>query len=650
MRLRTPRMPRTAKQAAKWAACFSLFLIIGLVWQYGASLYGRQARLPLFVVSLPLSYLLMHGLTRYMERGRAREAALTRRLEAEVKAESESGKQLCMAAIEALAYAVEGRTTPNLGHLARVQSYAVATARALGMEGDALDGVRVAALVHDIGRLGVPDNILVKEGALTQEEREKVRAYPVLGGRLLATIPFPWPIASIVRHHREHVDGSGYPDGLSGDAIPPEARILAVVDTYDALVSGGAHRSAVSHEEAIAQIQNLAGTQFDEKVVAAFASVMDSMRAQAPEEADNADAMTETMGATGAIGKAALSAAYDIARAQREVQGLYELACSVGSTLCLDETMERVAQKIAGIVSSTSCAFFLCEEDEEWLYACATFGANQPFFYHSRARLGTYLTGRVASRGTSTLASYLPDDVVLRQCAPGTAEWTPLRSTLIVPLVVEGQVIGTINLYHAEPDAFHQDDLRVMQFVGEVAGRAIHNARLFSQSQESAYTDAVTGLRNRRYMRHFLDQELNRARKNGHALAVLGLDLDRFKPVNDTYGHERGDQVLREVAMILQAQIRNYDLVARYAGDEFAIILPETTREEAEIVAKKVMEAVDLYAEGLVRRDPDFPRVGISVGIALFPEQGEDVASLLAYADQVMYDNKRTRRAAREAA
>src|ERR1041385_8568599 len=112
-----------------------------------------------------------------------------------------------------------------MGALCSVEAYTVATAKGLGLEGDDLDCARVSALIHDIGRLGVPDNILSKEGALTDDERDKIRAYPVLGSRLLATIPFPWPIVPIVRHHREHFDGSGYPDGLAGDRIPLAARI-----------------------------------------------------------------------------------------------------------------------------------------------------------------------------------------------------------------------------------------------------------------------------------------------------------------------------------------------------------------------------------------------------------------------------------------
>lgn len=618
---------RVSPRLLQFAACAAVLSVAWAIVRLLSPFYGAHTRFVLLFVYVPLGAISVWACIRLVETTRNRERDLIRRMEEE----SLLGKRLCFSSIEALSYAVEGRVSRSVGHLSRVQVYAVAAARALGMSEDDIQGVRVAALVHDIGRLGVPDNIFSKEGALTEEERERIRAYPVLGGRLLATIPFPWPVVPMVRHHREHFDGSGYPDELVGDAIPLGARILSVVDAYDAMTSRGAYGVHRSHEEAVEQLKQLGGTQFDPAVVEAFARVVEEVNGQIAFD----------------LGDAVPSPALEIAHAQREVQSLYELACSMGTTLCLEDTLSVLMQRVKSILPCSTCVIFLSDENEELLHAVGASGTNERFLMSSYARHGTFLTGRVASRNEPIITGFMPHDIEVSESEDA---WEPLRSTLIVPLRSESGVIGTMNLYHTDPDMFQPDDLRVMVIVGGLAGKALHNARLFAQTQETAFTDAVTGLRNRRYVRQFLDQEVNRAVKNEHSFAVLGMDLDRFKQVNDGYGHEMGDQVLREIGDVMQAQIRNYDLAARYAGDEFAVVLPETDREQAEMMARRIMEAVDAYAARKQQFDPRFPRVGVSIGVAMFPEDANDLSGLLARADEIMYESKRARKERREAA
>src|SRR5204862_1042099 len=133
--------------------------------------------------------------------------------------------------------------------------------------------LRSAAMLHNIGRLGVPDHLLHKTDVLTAEEQEKLRSHPVLGARILASIPFPWPVVPIVRHQAEHWDGNGYPDGLRGEAIPVGARVLAVAAAYSALLRSRPFRGPLTPSRAIAEIESRPGSQFDPQVVAAFASV-----------------------------------------------------------------------------------------------------------------------------------------------------------------------------------------------------------------------------------------------------------------------------------------------------------------------------------------------------------------------------------------
>ncbi|MGC8668014.1 MAG: bifunctional diguanylate cyclase/phosphohydrolase [Chthonomonadales bacterium] len=535
------------------------------------------------------------------------------------------GKRLCLDLAGSLACIIEAKAGYDLGHVVRVQVYCSEICKELHTDEDTEQAVSAAALMHEIGRLGISHTLLVKRADLTPEEWERIQEYPLLGSRILEAIPFPWPVAQIVRHHKERLDGNGYPDGLRGEEIPFGARILAVADAYDAMVSPRAYRPKRTSEEALEQIRQGAGSAFDPTIVEAFLKAIDRVQ-------------TRLVSAGSWILPSAPS---EVADAAREVHALQELAASVSAKLSLADTLSALSLHLRELVRYSTCIVYLREGD--LLRAYGAYGVNAAHFEQSAARMGTYLTGRVASRGEPALASYLEGDVML---ASTPEAWTPLRSTLVVPLRIDHRIIGTLNLYHTEPDAFSQDDLRIAALVGELAARGIENARIFEKTRESAFTDPITGLRNARYLRHCLDQELNRARKNGHNLAVLGIDLDRFKSVNDTFGHERGDEVLRDLGALFEQHLRNYDVVARYAGDEFVIVLPETNRSEARSVVQKIESAVQSYAAGIQQTEPDFPPLGVSIGIAVFPEDGDTAKDLLAAADQEMYQCKRGQRAA----
>ena len=555
--------------------------------------------------------------------------------------ERAASRHLCFSTIEALAYAIEASDPYNYGHLDCVQRCALATARALGLSPEETSGLRAAALLHNIGRLGVPGHILLKPGSLTPEEQEKLRAHPVLGARILASIPFPYPVVPLVRHHAEHWDGNGYPEGLKGTEIPLGARILAVAGAYSALLHPRPYRGVYTPEQALAEIEARSGTQFDPAVVAAFRTVAAQLRLE-DGQAMIAPALSSDTGAH----DEARAALEDIAAAQRETLSLYTLAQSLAGSLHLEAIASTLLAIIREAVPCDSCVLFL-PEDDEYLRANAAEGVNARRLLGSMARIGSYLTGRAFFRGEIMRASFLEDDLLLRDVSD---PWTSLRSTLIIPLSAEGRCIGTINVYAEEADAFDIDTERVLRLIATQASHAIDNAQRFSEVQESAYTDSLTGLRNGRYLREFLERELNRVQREEGSIAVLNIDVDKFKQVNDRYGHSTGDQALRDVAEILRTHVRNYDLAARYAGDEFVVILSRADRLAAEVVATKLKRAVDRHVQKLAARDVDFPPMGLSIGIAIYPDEGQDLQGLLCRSDAAMYEDKQARRAAREAA
>lgn len=563
---------------------------------------------------------------------------------ARLEAERSASAHLCFSTIEALTYAIEAADPYNSGHLDCVQRCVMAMARALNLPEEEAAALRAAALLHNIGRLGVPEHILLKADSLTEEEREKLRSHPVLGARILASIPFPWSVIPIVRHHAEHFDGGGYPDGLKSSAIPLGARVLAVANAYSALLRPRPYRAAVSPVEALAEIEARSGTQFDPAVVAAFRTVAAHLRAEAELDEYRKTAGAQTSAPVIRPQDEARAALDDIAAAQRETLGLLTLSQTVTESLHLEAVSTTLLRCVREMIPCAACVLFLPEKDAEYLRAQAALGLNARHLLGSMARIGTYLTGRAYTRGELMRATYLMDDLLLRDVSD---VWTPFRSTLIVPLRLGGQSLGTLNLYAEEPDAFGAEAQRIMRLVATQAAKAVDNAQRFAAVQETAYTDALTGLKNARYLREYLERETNRAGREGASLAVLNLDLDAFKPINDRYGHSRGDEILREVAEILKSHIRNYDLAARYAGDEFVVVLTRVGRVQAEIVATKLKVALERYRQRLQERDSDFPPLGASIGIALYPEDATDIQGLLCGSDAAMYADKEARYAER---
>jgi putative nucleotidyltransferase with HDIG domain len=191
-------------------------------------------------------------------------------LEQKVEAQAKRIRVSFLGAITALAYALEAKDEYTSGHSQRVAEVSVATARELGLPWDSIEKIRLAGLIHDIGKIGMRESILNKPSGLTEEESQHIKYHPEIGEHILNPIVDDKEILMIVRHHHERCDGTGYPDRLSGEQIPLGARILAVADSYDAMTSERPYRKAMSVETACAEVERGKGTQFDPSVADAF--------------------------------------------------------------------------------------------------------------------------------------------------------------------------------------------------------------------------------------------------------------------------------------------------------------------------------------------------------------------------------------------
>jgi diguanylate cyclase (GGDEF)-like protein/putative nucleotidyltransferase with HDIG domain len=537
--------------------------------------------------------------------------------------------ELHLATIESLARAIDAKDGTAENHTRRVQIYATAVARELGMSEGEVQAVKTAALLHDIGKLAVPDHILSKPGPLTPEEFQKVQAHPQVGADIIATVPFPYPVAPLILSHHERWDGRGYPSGLKGEDIPLGARILCLVDYFGALTSSRPYHEAMAVDAAVLLIEQEAGKALDPRAVAAFLRILPRVR----EEAEGSGRVTSP---ANRVPKATVFD--DIAVAHGEIYALYQIAQTMGTSLGVSDSMAHIASKLTTLVPFSACTLFLYDQATETLRCRFATGTDFELMQQLTLKAGQGLQGWVARNRRSLVNARPSSDLE----AAGSSLPTSLQSALVCTLVFEDRVIGTLAVYHTTPSFYQEDHRRLLDRVCEQAAAVINNAIVFEQTHEASLTDALTGLPNTRFMISHLNGELARAERLNTEVSLLVLDLDDFKEINDTYGHHVGDRALRDIAQVLRTVIRPYDICVRYAGDEFIVVLAGCGLDEAENKRKELQQAIgDTVFEA--RPGMSIP-LSISAGSAVFPHDGDSYESLLAKADSRMYRDKVARK------
>ena len=356
----------------------------------------------------------------------------------------------------------------------------------------------------------------------------------------------------------------------------------------------------------------------------------------APTAAPSVGLVNESSQATGA---ARTNVFQDIALAHREIYALYEIAQAMGSSLGVSDTMALISSKLSNIVPFSCCALFLYNEENETLRCRFATGVESDVIQQLTIRNGHGLTGWVA-RNRRPLVNARPSTDL--EAAGYPSDRTTLLSALVCPLLFNERFIGTISVYHTEPSVYTDDHRRLLDRISEQAAAVIYNSMVFEQTQEDSLTDPLTALPNTRFMFMHLTRELARAERLKAEVSLLVMDLDNFKDINDTYGHHVGDRALREVAGVLRAGIRPYDICVRYAGDEFIVVLSGCGGEEAERKRVELQHAVDQLQ--FETRPGKMLQLAISVGASVFPHDGNTYETLLATADGRMYRDKTRRK------
>ena len=538
--------------------------------------------------------------------------------------------------IASFAMAIDAKDQHTQGHTQRVRDIAVMIAEEMDLSRDEIDALKTAAMLHDIGKLAVPDYILSKPGQLTDEEMKKVETHTMVGAAILESVKFPWPVVPIIRSHHEWWDGSGYPDKLAADQIALAARVLAVADVYDALLSHRPYRPAMTVQEAVTFMQERAGTQFDPDILKVCFRVLSSGRAQ---NRFGFIFSADGSGLAGATDSPGQRAVYQgIAQAHQELFALYEIVQTMGQSLNMEETADLIISKTKRIIDFATCVLYLTAEDDGQLTAVAASGPYSDLIQGRYLPCGAGVSGSVSLSGVASGIGRSATEDLSVLLGPAVTECS-LTEVLASPLIGDHGTIGVISLYRPASRPFTEDEARLAGTIARQATIAINNAHQYGVTKQSALTDQLTGLANARYFFMTLEQEISRARDAQIPTSLIAIDLNNLKSVNDNFGHQQGDRVLRIVADIFRRYVRDTDTVVRYAGDEFFIILPNTGNKEAVETANRIKTAV---RKTEVEMRPDrLVALGASFGVATFPGDADDSQGLIAVADRAMYADKR---------
>lgn len=501
-------------------------------------------------------------------------------------------------AIEALALAIDAKDETTHNHLLRVKVYATEIGKELGVSDIEMQALQAAALLHDIGKLAVPEYIISKPGKLTPEEFEKMKVHPVVGAEILERVRFPYPVVPIVRSHHEKWNGKGYPEGLKGEAIPLGARILAAVDCLDALASDRQYRRALPLNKAMEIVASESGTSFDPQVVEILQRryvELEKIATSLPqaEEARLSKNVKFELGEAPAAGfeqSETVNLAHEtshnhvsVAAARHEFQELLHWTGDLGSSLTLEETLSLLASRLNRIVPHDTFVIYLSEN--RMLKPKFVSGEEARRFSALQIPVGEGISGWVVENHT-TIINGNP------AVEPGYDG--AIRAALSIPLTANEQVIGALTLYSATPDFFTKEHLRTLLAICPTVGLTVANSIFHQRTLPPA----------RVFFERFA-AELEAARGDGSDLAIMLI--------------ESNPSAANRLLQLLKLRCRDTDYVALLNHTDLVVILPGLTG----LAAKRRVDQLRKTAAD-----------SLGIGVAFFPADGNDEEELMKKAEQ----------------
>ncbi len=547
----------------------------------------------------------------------------------EAQRHSQQTAELYQSVTRALARAIEAKDENTEDHLQRVQLLCLGVGERLGLAAPEMEALHAAALLHDIGKIAVPEYILTKPGRLTPEEMDKMRIHPKVGAEILGAVPFPYPLAPIVRHHHERWDGNGYPDRLAGAAIPLGARILTLVDCYDALTTDRPYRKAVSRPEAIEYLRRESGRIFDPRLVEILAAHVDELEVRAR-------AGGPLPGSPGAWDHGERPEEEDESslRGSGDIPILQDIARTLAHQLDLDETLTLMSAKLAQLVPYRSLVVYLFDDDRRRLVARFATGAAASTLRSVSIPVGERLSGWAALHQRSYIGRAHVNPVERDgsrfdlEDLPSDPEVAELRSALVAPLTTDREQLGVLALYESASQAYTQEARRRLLMASIHFAQAVRNASLLDRNPIESLTDTVTGILNWRFFLLEADHRLSTVRgQESQDLGLLAFRLQGLEQVCELHGPAACDRLLGEIARRLARECDAREVLVRMGCNLFLVL---TSEGHSRALSARCLDFLRTAQTEPVEILPGvFQQVRLRVTQAVFPSDGRSPDQLL---------------------
>src|SRR5882724_11229709 len=383
--------------------------------------------------------------------------------------------------IEALAVAINAKDEVTHEHVLRVQIYAAGVARLMGCDEAEVEALKAGALLHDIGKIAVPDYILNKPGKLTAPEFEQMKMHTIVGAQILGRVAFHYPVVPIVRHHHERWDGCGYPDGLKGEDIPLTARILTVVDCFDALREDRQYRRGLTREEAVDFLLKNSGSQYDPRVVGIFITHLPEFEAEIAahkgqplptfgiETSEQLSAAAQKVTPGAGLAANADGPRDEISFSREELAAVYDLVQALNHARDQHELMNIFTDKLAGIVSFDTCALTIIAPDTGQLFVEHAVGQHSQLIKGHQVTLGEGITGWVIANREP----FSSNDPCLDFPVKMAESFKAYKTLAAFPLMKDSELFGALTVYATTIAEYDKDQTKLLQEAAAVLANAL---------------------------------------------------------------------------------------------------------------------------------------------------------------------------------